>query len=333
MIDSLPGRLGPFWQWWSSEMLSLLPAGWRPAQSGLTISLSHGALRFDKLAEPLTLPLGEAATLEHQQRLAPYQRKRSLLLLPPDWVLKKNLQLPLATAGQLHQVLAMEMNRHTPFSAEQVYFAAQEVEAKPALDKLQLTLWVVNKAQLAPVLAQLADHGIQPRWLGLAGSPGRIPLGQGQSHYRAWLWPILLLAAALGGWAYYLDHRLATLDASLVAPKAQAEQAQQLSQRIEALSQGQDFLVTKRNRQPSPLLLLREVTQTLPDNTWINRLEFQPARISLQGESANASALISLLEASPHFANVRFSSPVSINPRSQQERFSLEAALNNGDRP
>lgn len=51
----------------------------------------------------------------------------------------------------------------------------------------------------------------------------------------------------------------------------------------------------------------------------------------LDGESGEASALIGLLEGSALMENVRFASPVTSNPTTQKDRFSLVADLSQAE--
>ena len=54
----------------------------------------------------------------------------------------------------------------------------------------------------------------------------------------------------------------------------------------------------------------------------------------LEGESAEASSLIGLLEGSQLLHNVSFASPITSNPRTQRDRFSLLAERRpSGERP
>ena len=50
-------------------------------------------------------------------------------------------------------------------------------------------------------------------------------------------------------------------------------------------------------------------------------------QLTLSGFSAKASALIELLERSDLLTDVRFRSPVNLDPRIQLERFNLSAAV------
>ena len=75
------------------------------------------------------------------------------------------------------------------------------------------------------------------------------------------------------------------------------------------------------------LQLVDELTQLLPDDTWISQLDFKDREIQLRGNSAASAALIAALEASPLLRNARFRSPVTRDRRIGTERFHLSAEI------
>jgi general secretion pathway protein L len=96
---------------------------------------------------------------------------------------------------------------------------------------------------------------------------------------------------------------------------------------VKVLPESRQFLVKKKNSAPSALFLLNDPTQPQQDHTWISRFELRGRDIKLQGESSEASELIGLMEGTGYLGNVRFSSPVTSNPRNQKERFVIVAQL------
>ena len=148
---------------------------------------------------------------------------------------------------------------------------------------------------------------------------------------RAHRWQLLLLlalvTAAITLPVLQLEDRAEVLKTEINLPKEQAEKAQAVADEVKNLKESRQFLLNKKNSEPSSLILLNEITQLLPDNTWINRFELRGNEFKLQGESGQASALIGLLEGSGYLRNVRFSSPVTSNPRNQKERFVIVAEL------
>ncbi len=58
------------------------------------------------------------------------------------------------------------------------------------------------------------------------------------------------------------------------------------------------------------LVLLKELTRLIPQDSWLTQLDIEKDSIKLRGESENANALIAILENSPYIKEVAFSSPV-----------------------
>jgi general secretion pathway protein L len=58
------------------------------------------------------------------------------------------------------------------------------------------------------------------------------------------------------------------------------------------------------------LALMKELTQLIPEDSWLTQLDVEEDSVRIRGESENAHALIVLLEKSPLFKQVAFSSPV-----------------------
>ena len=73
--------------------------------------------------------------------------------------------------------------------------------------------------------------------------------------------------------------------------------------------------------------LLRELTVTLPDDTWLERLQIKGDSVQIIGQSGKASALVGIVEASKWFNGAGFTSPVTTDPRTGKERFMLNARI------
>ncbi len=74
---------------------------------------------------------------------------------------------------------------------------------------------------------------------------------------------------------------------------------------------------------PSPYAIQKELSLLIKDDTWLNYLQYSDGHLQIQGESAHASSLIAVLEASELFAHVRFASPVTQDAVSKLERFQI----------
>ena len=77
-----------------------------------------------------------------------------------------------------------------------------------------------------------------------------------------------------------------------------------------------------------PLPVLRELTDLMPTDTWLTTLSLDAKGIELTGQAAAASTLIPVLENSPRFERVEFSSPVTRGR--DKEQFRIRAAWEAG---
>ena len=70
-------------------------------------------------------------------RAAPH---KVVVALPPRAILRKTLMLPAAIEHDLRQALAYDLDRHTPFKPDELYFDAQVVDRDPARGQITVDL-------------------------------------------------------------------------------------------------------------------------------------------------------------------------------------------------
>lgn len=341
------------WNWWLEELLGLIPERWqqrlRRRGNLLLIEADEQSLSFRfgsfGTAELITrVPLGEDGSLPG---LSPEQfdarvRKADqvILLVPEQRVLRKAITLPAATEPSLENVLRFEMDRYTPFTSEQVFFGYHILSRERERQRIQVELLVVQRSYIDPLLAGLAQAKVQPGTVTLPEALGSwsgatlnlLPVGsragqgkRGRNRRLQVAIALLLLAVLIGSPLYQRQQTLARVQSELQQLKARTEQARGVSTELERLQTSRAFLLEQQRQAPRLLLLLDELTGLLPDHTWLMRFEDSGNSFRLDGESAEASALIGLLEQSPLLENVRFGSPVTSNPSTAKDRFSLVA--------
>jgi Tfp pilus assembly PilM family ATPase len=76
---------------------------------------------------------------------------------------------------------------------------------------------------------------------------------------------------------------------------------------------------------PTKLPLLVELSQIIPKNTWIKKIQFRNKKIELNGVSKNASQLLPIIEKSSHFRGTHFVG--TITNESIGEKFTINTAL------
>jgi general secretion pathway protein L len=256
--------------------------------------------------------------------------RRLVLRLPSHSVLVREFSLPAAVEENLGQVIGYEMDRYTPFKADAVYHGYRITRRDKAQVHVQLV--VVPREALNNWLHDLQVLGIYPDRIEAEQVPGvdlaaavrmtstriRAPGWRGIS---AVLLVILLIAAAwLPLWK--MQEALAYLDEELDKVQETASQAQILRTERDGLLAQSRFLGEQRAR-PAIVEVLDELAAVLPDDTWVQSLEYEGQRLEIQGYSASASGLIPRIEASPLFESVSFIAPVNHNARTDKDIFQI----------
>ncbi|MCW5732012.1 MAG: pilus assembly protein PilM, partial [Alphaproteobacteria bacterium] len=169
-----PDRAAPFarfLRWWGRELRGLLPG-----PLARLLGLDPAFLLVELDGETLALSLQDGARRQQAGRLAPGQPASPalagrvvVLRLPANEGLGKTLALPLAAEENLREVLEFEMERQTPFPADQVYFDWRVLERRPAERRLVLRLLVAPRARVEQALARLAASSLAPQAVDLGG--------------------------------------------------------------------------------------------------------------------------------------------------------------------
>ena len=347
--------IGKFFRWWGGELAFLVPEnlrkllGTRRAQ--LVLRKLEDGLDADYSDEAGVQNLGSFSLDEEgvRKREVLFQERPELaeaellLLLRPEQSLHKFIKLPAAAEENLNQVVAFEMDRLTPFKADQVYFAVRVLERLPETRQIRVGLVLAPRQKLDPILDELRAFG----WM-----PERVDVGltaSGQGHdllpekYRrarskapqiitavsAVIFVLLLAAALLGPVSMHESIEQELQQEVKVAGKV-ASEVESLKAEAEKMVHENGFLMRKKTEEPVMVDMLEELTKVIPDQTWLNGLQYRERKLVIQGQSPAASSLIGQLEASPYFKNVSFVSPVTKDVASGQERFQIASEVVNG---
>lgn len=279
------------------------------------------------LEERETLPEAIAATAKDPHR-------RIVLMLPSDSVLTRHTSLPSQVKDNLPQVLRYELDRLSPFRPEQVFYDFLVIGGGKGEPRLTVNLALTRRELVDGWLKRLREAGApvdQVTWEG-AWAKANLLAPEERPRHRTPLLDLnkLLLAlvlilgvAALLTPLWQKTSDLETMDSELRRARAQAVQVDQLRQELEQARRGSTEVLRQKMEHPRMLDLLRELTERIPDDTWVQSLEYQNGEVQLRGESGRATALIGLLEGAPGISGVSFRSPVTQVAQTGKERFNL----------
>jgi general secretion pathway protein L len=125
-----------------------------------------------------------------------------------------------------------------------------------------------------------------------------------------------------------LDNRaeaVASLQAESETQRDQARVASRLRSSLEEAATAANFLAVEKARQPSMVLLLNDLTALLPDDTWLERMNFSRGEVSLAGQSGRAAKLVEILQGSKLLRDPALSGPIQPDARSGKDRFNITA--------
>jgi len=340
-------HLQDFWSWWSAELLGMLPGALRTALAPdghmLFLEIREGVVTTSRGSWTAVEETGEQKYLVTQDQPVnlPAGIRETALLLPRERVLVKTVTFPLAAEENLREVLGFEMDRQTPFKADQVYYDYTNPVRDREKHTITVELVVAPRPALDESLAALARIGLHPDIVTTRRGDARpvavnlLPARENRHRSLAARRVNLLLGALtaillIGAIALpllYKAYLIAGLEPMLESAGNQAADARHLREEVDHLTASSRFLVDRKHAIPMVLLTMNELTRVLPDDTWLERLEINGMEVQLEGISESAAALIPLLESSPYFGNARFRSPVTRAPSANQERFHISAEV------
>lgn len=354
-------KLRRFWNWWSGELVDLIPLHLRAATKFLSDTTFVEIERKRVLAKryrdgrmqdldqldlsPLPAAERPLALRDWLKRIAP-ALDRVACIISPDNGLRREIEMPRAAEENLRQAVEFELNRYTPFKAGDVYFDYRVLRRALGEHGMSLEIAVVPKARIYPSLAALAKAGLRPAAVVLGDDLGgeRVPLNLLPPERRRKPAPrfsvantvlagvaLIACVVALAVPILQKRHDIAALNPLVERAKEEAEGVDQLKTELDTLVKNYDFLLQRKHAYPAASIVIDELTRILPDGTWLQQLNLRSHpkgwELQIQGETTISSQLASIIEDSPMFREATFKSPLIKGQGQGSERFHLAAEL------
>ncbi|MEA3278339.1 MAG: pilus assembly protein PilM [Pseudomonadota bacterium] len=328
---------------WLDALLTCLPDGLRrrltPPDQRLIIALQGSAAELLRPQEGELRSIGEldlhaAGSLQALLAGARREQRRMVIRLPADQVLTRTISFPVQVRDNLQQVMRYEIDRLSPFQADQVFFNFRIQDLSAHGDKLVVELAICRRDRVEKWLKLLREADApaeQVTWEGAWSKANLLPPEE-RPHRRRSIFSlnrllallILLLTAAALLTPLWQKREIRTLLMTEVDDlKAKAEEVQEVRDALERAREGSVAVLQRKWEQPRVIELLRELTERLPDDTWVQNLDVNGPDIQVRGQSKQATALINLLEKAPGISSVTFRSPVVQVRGLDQERFHI----------
>ncbi|MEN6317519.1 MAG: PilN domain-containing protein [Syntrophaceae bacterium] len=123
------------------------------------------------------------------------------------------------------------------------------------------------------------------------------------------------------------EKRIAAIDGEINARKEDVKKIEAIQKDMEGMQKELSTIRDFKTSRPVVLNLLKEMTKSLPKNTWLSRIRITETAIDIEGYAASATDIVPKLEASPYFKKVEFASPTFRDTRMSADRFVIKMEL------
>ena len=343
--------IGAFLGWWLSELAGLIPRGLRRPLSGRreTVVLEpsgdaagESGQLFLRRGEEVEALGGFGEGLAALPAKARRGRRTVVLALPAGRAVTQQVRLPLAAEETLREVIGFEMDRLTPFRREEVYYDQRVLGRDATQQQLEVELTLSPKATVESFLEQAGRLGLTPERVDVAtAEPGKTAgldllqreVRRGSGGFAKVITVLLLLAAtglAAATVMIPMERKarlVEQLQAEVTAARRDAAAARQLEGELSAQQAQVLYVHELKLATPTKSTILNDVTEVLPDDTWLYQLRVNENRLEISGYAPNSSSLIQIFEDAPGFAEPKFRAPVTQDPKLGVDRFSLELKI------
>ena len=266
------------------------------------------------------------------------------LLLRPERFVFKPLELPSRAAEFLDGVVRAQIDRLTPWTADQAAFGFSSPVDLGA-GRIAITVAATAKSRLLPLLTAFTGAGAASVTLRTAAPESRSDLApimimeqNTARHLDVHRARRALLAALV---AALLIASIASVASAIIADNLQASQddlARRIAQRRAAAMTARNdpgdpktvaerALAQRKNESPSVVVALEILSQIFPDNTYVTELRIEGNKVRVSGITHDAPELIRLIEQTKHFSQAAFFAPITRSPSDTGEHFNIEARM------
>lgn len=347
-----------FLAWWGGELAGLLGGGMRDTASrprgrwlmltvnrdGLGMVEVNGTREIQLIAAGATAENGTAIGERLAALTSAGARQRVGIQVAADLCFARTIELPIAARDDAARILALDLERSTPFRAADVLVGHTIEQRQSSAGKVVVRHLIAKTSHIEAASKVLAQHGLAPQRIECRGSDGRATIvlreaaadermsGVRKSGLGGWLKGALALASVLAVAVAGLEVQkqetaLATVKAMTAAARAAADKQRVEEQRATAALASFEALQELRLSTLSRVMVLEELTRLLPDTAYLTALSIDGSVITLSGLSGSASALVPLIERSARFVDARLTAPVTFDVQLGKERFSLSARI------
>jgi general secretion pathway protein L len=340
--------LNRLWLWWKNEIIGLIPGDdvRKSASRAATVEVYLGQDGLEIHRRPqLKKKLPFVASSSSNDVFSNIRsRDRVIVSVAQSRCLLRHRTIPRSVLPQLNSILALDLVHSTPFSPENVLTGWFKSEAEDQRGLQPIAHVILKRDVVNPVFDAIKQRNAPI--VGVAVRADRAPAkpfvttpdGQafGLSKQSRWLrrcaisFIVASLMAVFVGFAVFARQQetLRLYDAEIEALQEPTKRARAALEEKTKASEQRSALLRTRQQQLPVLKVIEELSALLPDGAWVQTLTGEGTTVRIEGQAQSAEPLIPLLEASPLFKEVKFTSPIfKASAESATVQFSMSMTI------
>ena len=329
--------------WWVAGARATMPPRWIAAWTGAgraTLVLTRTGSRWScvgiatRAPGPVDLGPDGASPASLAAWLAAERLGRAevdiAVALPRDDLFLRPLTVPEAALPQLDAILQQDIARRTPFAPDEIRHGGELLTRSGGVR--QVNHWIVRRDILQGALdtlgfaeaevdaVALAEAGAPPRPIfRVRGGAGSAPGSSAGLLRRFAIAALLVTALAVAAADAVEGVRAARVADALAEARRETEGGAGGGRDLRAL------LALKA--LPGFGASWAELSRIVPDDTFLTELRFDDGSFALRGASANAAALVRIVDASPLFTAAALTGGIAPQAASGRDQFGLSFDL------
>jgi len=345
-------------RWWLDELQHLIPPRVRQILGADPITVQ--ILLDDNGTDVRQVRIKGFSKVEHLDPKVPRDQRSALawiakrrrrwgplmrvdVALPASRCLIRHRKVPVAAVERIGDVLALEVERATPFAMKDVRQAWRLIGPASFDDAGAQVVHVIAKRLLIdPLLAEARSIGVPISGVDVMGAEGD-PMGfnllsrseappslSGRMNWAIGIAGALLILVSAATAVVALqrqDDALARLEVETNAARKEAQAIRKRVQDADSLSERIVMLRLRRAEGVRVVALWEELTRLLPDTAWLADLRVENDVLWIDGYARSASELVGIIASSPMFSGVALSAPVVREEARASERFQIRMKI------
>lgn len=301
-----------------------------------------GMLKSDAASDQI------AALRRLVSRKASRNSKQVLLRLSPGDVVERTIQIPEAASDVIKPVLQNQMERIVPWSQDETRYGYRIVGPNATSpDQLDIHVVATTRSILESALRRADSVGLVPYAIDFAPESEETsaielmsleadPVEKTAQALHASFALILAFSAAISSFGLYhmWDRQVQRddLEAKISTAKSRVEKVKRLNEENTQLRQQRERLVRRKMEEPPMMVLIEALSRALPDTAYLTELEIHGRDAHIVGKSDDPTALVTKLEDTAQFEDVRFSAPTTRKVGETSGTFSIISRAQGGPR-